>query len=200
MLKVKNRKLMIAISAAIVALPVVAALAASQNVTVTASFRRAISLTSATGLDFSKIDYSNPTVTGADFVTVGTSGASGYGGNWSASSGAAVTAGDVQVLTGDALPVWVECTNTATLKNGTNTIQATGIEVDVSTNTHASGLGNTCQGIGTHAFGFTLTGGAADHIKVGGKLNGGTASAGTIASGAYSTSTGTPVQVDVYYQ
>lgn len=202
MFKIKNRKMMIAASAAILSIPVVAALAANPtvNVTVTANFRRAISLSSGTNLDFNKVDYSNSTVTSADFVKVGTNSAAIYGGAWTAGAGAVTTAGDVQVVTGDALPVWVECTNTATLKNGAATIQATGIEVTTASASGAFGTGNACQGIGTHAFGFTLAGSGADHIKVGGKLDGGTASGGTIVGGAYSTSGGTPVRVDVYYQ
>jgi len=205
MRKTQKLKLMILASAAMVAIPVVAAMAASTSVTVTANFRKAISVTSGTDLNFSKIDYSSNAVTASDYVTVGTNSSVTYaGGNFAGGSGAVTTAGDVQVVTGDPLAVWVECSTTATLANGSNTIQATGIEVTTVGGATTYGSGNACLGAGSPAMGFTLVGGgaAADHIKVGGKLDGSTASGGTIVSGAYSTANagGSPVIVDIYYQ
>jgi hypothetical protein len=167
------------------------------------NFQGALSLASPTPLNFDRVDFANVTVSNADHVDIGSNSQAHYFGAFTPGAGAAPTAGDVQVIVGSAgLPVQVTCDSSVTLANGNNTIKVTGIEI-AANGPVPYGSGAKCNGSsGASALNFVLLGLGADHIKIGGKLDGGTASGGVITTGIYTTTAagGSDIQVNVVYQ
>lgn len=192
MLKFNSTKLLMLASAAIVAIPLATAVAGPATVPVTATFRQAISLATTSDLAFGKIDYVSATVTGSDKVVLAPDGTATPSGNFSLATGLPRTAGNVNVLTATTgLAASVYCSTSATLSDGSShTITVNSIKF--ATN---GGSATSCAGLGTGAGSFTLSGGGADNVTVGGTLDGGTASGGTIFPAAYTGS----LQLDVIY-
>lgn len=193
-MKIFDKKIL-GLAAIAVALPMTV-MAASTTIDATATFRQAITLGNEADMAFGTIDYVTP-VAGADTVTMATDGTLTGAGNFSAA--ASGTAGSVDIVTGtDGLTVEVQCDTTATLTDGTESIQVTGLEIATIDNLAAT---SACAGIGTPAMAFVLNSATNATIKVGGVLDGSTASGG-FAGGAFSTANGggDNIQIDVIYQ
>ena len=199
MLKFKNRKFMMLAAAAAIALPVGLVSAATTNLHATANFRAAITLT-PTAMNFSAVDFSAAPGAG-DTISLGSNGSIAYAGVFSAGTGAAPSAGNVNVTTGSSgLVVEVRCNATGTLANaaGTSLIPLNSVQVAATTGV-AFGSAAACAGSGAAAAATTLTLDGTDDFKFGARIAG--PATGTFG-GAYSTSNtnGVPVVVNVTYQ
>lgn len=195
-----TQKMTFMLAIGIAALPA-AVYAASTNIDATANFRGAITLGNEVDMDFGDIDYTG--VPGAgDTVGIGTDGNLTQGGNFSA--GATGTAGSVDVTAGaDGITVEIFCDATATMaESGGGTIDVVNIEVATEGNEAAVGGANACQGMGSAATTMVLdvSGGTADQVKLGGTIDGSTASG--FVAGSYSTASsgGDDIQIDIAYQ
>lgn len=197
MMFIKNRKLLMLASAIAVALPVTVVSAATTNIDATAVFRAALALSGEVDMDFSDVDFVAPVAGGT--VGLGTNGAIVYDGAVFSGAGTG-TAGSVSITGTTGLTVDVECEVDATMGDGGGeTIDVVSIEVDRLADVGASGTGTACAGIGSAAISFALAGGA-NVIRLGGVIDGDTASVG-FGAGTYSTATGgDDIQIDVIYQ
>ncbi|GEM_PF-5657033 len=195
-MKIFNKKTL-GLAAIALALPMTV-MAASTTIEATASFREAITLGGEVDMAFGQVDYSGTPGAG-DTVTMDLSGNLTSAGNF---TGAATgTAGSVDIQTGtDGLTIEVQCDTTATLTDaaGSESIQVNNISVGTIDNL---GSPSACAGTGSAAMTFALSAGTNDTLKLGGVLDGNTASAG-FGGGAYSTAntSGDNIEVVVIYQ
>lgn len=195
-----TQKLVYMMAIGVAAVPA-AVYAASTNIDATANFRGAITLANEVDMDFGDIDYTGAPAAG-DTVAIGTDGNLTQGGNFSA--GATGTAGSVDITAGaDGLTVEIFCDASATMAEAAGgTIDVVNIEVATEGNEGAAGTANACAGMGSAATTMVLDigGGTADQIKLGGTIDGSTAS--SFVAGAYSTATagGDDIQIDITYQ
>lgn len=195
----KNKKFLMLASAAVVALPVAMASAATTNLDATATFLEAITLT-PTDMQFGTIEYSAAPGAPADIVELGTDDSITAGGVFS-SSGGTIAAGEVAITGTDGATLDVACEAGGTLAEaGGGTIALDSVEVTTNVGQGAFGTGNACTGIGNVILSFVLDIGVEDSLRVGGRLDGAT-TVGFVA-GAYSTANagGDDVQIDVVYQ
>lgn len=195
-MKIFDKKIL-GLAAIAVALPM-SVMAATTTIEATATFREAITLGNEVDMDFGQIDFTG-TPAGGDTVTMAPDGTLTPAGNFS--SAATGTAGSVEIVTGtDGLTVDVQCDTTATLTDGAGaSIQVTGVTVAAEDNLGAPA---TCNGIGNTVLSFALdnSGGTRDEVKLGGVLDGNTATA--FVGGSYSTAnaSGDNIQIDIVYQ
>lgn len=181
-------------------LPGAMAYAAYQPIHASISLRQAIALSPINGMNFGGIFFSGAP-TAADSVTLATNGTQTYaGGVFSGPSSG--TPGDVRITAGtNGRMVQVYCSSAATMTRiGGGSIQVTNIVITPENATGPAGTGHTCLGMGTAAFTFSLARPTFDDLKLGGRINGATAS--SFAGGVYRTSNpgGTSIRVDVVYQ
>ena len=192
----KNKKIAGLAAIAAVALPA-AAYSATTNVNVTAEFRTALVL-ATTDVAFGILEFSGAPA-GTDTATIAAStGAITYAGNFSGPSTG--TAGNVQVTAGsDGSTVSVRCEASATLSDGTETIDFNLIQV----REEGAGADSACVNLSTSSATLVLDigGGTADEFAFGGTLDGGTVSGG-FGAAVYDTANagGSPFQVDIIYQ
>lgn len=196
----RNKKLMMLATAAVIALPVGVVSAATTNINATASFISAITL-SGTNMNFGTVSYAAAPGAG-DTVSLGTNNAATFAGTFT-SGGGTPTAGDVTVTAGsNGLTLEVRCDATATMtRTGGGQIGITGIEVRTEAATGAYGTGSACNGIaGAAATTMVLNIGTLDSFKFGGRIDGSTAVA--FVAGSYSTANagGNDIEVAVVYQ
>jgi hypothetical protein len=188
------------IAAITVAAAPFAAWAATTNIDATANFIAAVTLGNEVDMDFGDIVYSTAPV-GGDTVTLATDGTLSLTGS-SFSPGATGTPGSVDVTAGnDGETVNIQCDATATMGNGAGaSIDIVNIEVATEGNEGPANAGFACAGIGVTATSMVLdlTGGTANSFKLGGTIDGATAS--SFAPGSYSTVNGDDIQIDVVYQ
>ena len=195
-MKYLNKKILgLAVVAA--ALPM-SVMAASTTIDATATFRQAITLNNETAMDFGQVDFSG-TPAGGDTVTMSPDGSMVSAGNF---SGAATgTAGSVDIATGtDGLIVDIRCDASAVLTDGAGaSIQVTSISVAAGDDTATV---SNCAGTGSTAMSLTLDSGTANRnqVKLGGVLDGSTAT--SFVGGSYSTANagGDTIAVDIIYQ
>lgn len=196
----RNKKLMMLATAAIIALPVGVVSAATTNINATASFISAITL-SGTNMNFGTITYA-AAPGGGDTVSLGTNSAAIYAGTFTAGGGTPA-AGDVTVTAGtNGQTLEVRCDTSAVMtRTGGGSINVTNIEVRTEAATGAFGTGSACAGIGgAAATTMVLNIGTLDSFKFGGRIDGSTAVA--FVAGSYSTANagGNDIEVAVVYQ
>lgn len=197
----KNKKFMMLATAAVIALPITMASAATTNINAVALFLDAITLNGEVDMDFGTIEFSAAPA-GGDNADLGTDGSIVYAGNFSGPGTG--TAGSVTIATGtDTYIIEVFCDATATMTDGAGaSIDVVGIEAAETSlaGTYAA-AGSACNGVaGAAATNLTLNGGVVDTFKFGGRIDGATAAA--FVAGSYSTAFagGNDVQIDVFYQ
>lgn len=195
----KNKKLMMLASAAIIAIPVSMASADTTQINAVAVFLNAITLNGEVDMDFGIVEFAAAPA-GGDNADLGTDGSIAYAGNFSGTGTG--TAGSVTVATGsNGYTVEVFCDTTATMTDGAGaSIDVVGIEVVEESLNGPYGGGNACQGPGTAATSLVLNTGVVDTFKFGGRIDGATAAA--FVAGSYSTGNagGDDVNIDVFYQ
>jgi hypothetical protein len=171
--------------------------ATSTNVHATATFISNLVLTPS-DMQFGNISF-NGALGSPDTVVLTTAGGISYNGVFSSGGSSTITPGDVAIAGTFGNQLDVSCSSTATLAQspGSGKIGITGIKV--ANLSAASGGGTACTGASNTVLTFTLTSGTDDHLKLGGTIDGSTAT--SFAAGTYSTanSGGADVVVDVVY-
>lgn len=198
----KASKIKVLLLAAVIALPMlypVAMVSASTTpIGATATFLSALTLT-PTSIKFGKIIF-GAAPTAADTVTLTTGGGISYAGTFSAQAGGTVAAGDVAITGTPGNVLTVACSTSGTLAQASGAGRIAINSIKVANLSAAAGGGVACAGTGTQVLTFTLTTGTNDHVRVGGKIDGGTTT--SFASGDYDTGNtgGTSINVDINYQ
>ena len=196
-----NKKLMMLATAAIIAVPISMASAATTNIDAVAVFLDAITLNGEVNMDFDIVEFSAAPAAG-DHADLGTNGTIAYLGNFS--GGGTGVAGSVTIATGtNGQIIEVFCDTTATMTDGAGaSIDVVLIEAAAQNVTGTfAGAGSVCNGVaGAAATNLTMNGGVLDTFKFGGRVDGATAAA--FVAGSYSTAFagGDDVQVDIFYQ
>jgi len=195
----KNKKLLMLATAAIVAFPLTVVNAATTTIEASANFLQGLTLTNVSDVNFGTLDYSAAPSVAADIVTLGTNGTRTATGVFSAAGGT-VAVGNILIAGTAGNTVYVRCDTTAILATaGGSTIEMDNISAVAEDATAAYGAGN-CAGVGgAAATSFVLTATTRDNIIIGGRLDG-TNITGAFG-GAYSTTNagGNDIEVTVFY-
>ncbi|MEZ0224941.1 MAG: hypothetical protein ACAH83_10330 [Alphaproteobacteria bacterium] len=152
-------------------------------------FSSLVGFSSASNLNFGKVSFSTQPGS-SDHVDLGTDGSAVYAGIFGAQGGTLspgqVTMNNIQ----NGVTVEVRCDAATTMTNGSGkSIQVTGLKVAAEGSTGSySGAGVACAGAnaGSPATTMVFNTGTRDQFFIGGKLDGGTASA-SFLNGNYST-------------
>lgn len=197
-MKLRNKKLLLLLTSLAI-FPAGTVWAVSTNLTATAIFLAAITLT-PTAMNFGRNTYAGePATAGAGaWVEVSTGGTRTVDGTTFVALGGTVVAGDVAITGTFGTSLDISCATSGVMTNGTQSINIGTIKV--AKESAAAGGGVACNGSGTTVLTFNLTSGTDDQLKIGARVTG-TGASNPLVGGSFSTGNagGTHIVVTVVY-